>query len=144
MTWHAYPNQKDQIRCHQIVHKTEPAAGSRRAAATPASPVLRSDARMATSERTPKYLPLPQPTSAMMSPQAKVSRKARTLGHTANLQSVETNKSLCKAWRHKERTWRHCRNPVVESSMHLERGMCKELVSHAARPVAAMLPPLPP
>ena len=39
----------------------------------------------ATSRRTPKYLPLPQPTSATIAPAGRLSRNSLTLGHTANL-----------------------------------------------------------
>mmetsp|Transcript_794 Transcript_794/g.2447 ORF Transcript_794/g.2447 Transcript_794/m.2447 type:complete len:235 (+) Transcript_794:4397-5101(+) len=65
------------------------AGGRRRAAARLARPVLRSEASIATSGRTWKYFPLPQPTSATTSPASNCSRKARTLGHTANLVALK-------------------------------------------------------
>ena len=46
---------------------------------TCARPGLRSLPRMATSWRTPKYLPLPHPTSAMSAPGGSPCRNCRTL-----------------------------------------------------------------
>lgn len=49
------------------------------------SPELRSLPRTKMSGRTPKYLPLPHPTSATRAPGARLSIKARTRGQMANL-----------------------------------------------------------
>jgi hypothetical protein len=46
-------------------------------------PALLSQPSTARSRRTPKYLPLPQPTSATTLPGCSDSRNARTFGHTA-------------------------------------------------------------
>lgn len=67
-------------------------------------PVLLSDPSTARSCLTPRYLPLPHPTSATTAPGARLSKKARTWGHrtaATNTQRQATPLPTCLR-RHKQ------------------------------------------
>lgn len=98
------------------------------------SPALLSQPSTARSMRTPKYLPLPQPTSATTLPEARLSRKARTLGHTANLVDEKCEAMMsytCKCvtrTRQGERRWCGCGSHV---SKHLTPSGITNIRAHS-------------